>query len=117
LLYSCITKKNECFQNNFNFTEQREAFSTLYFKLADALSLQIGRKLDIFTGACFAHLGVLCLPTIPESKQRQTEANLKKILVQQCLYNNTSLWIYWKGPDGEAIREFAVNSIGDVHKI
>jgi len=66
LLYSCITEKSECLQTNFNNKEQREAFSTLYFKLADAFSLQIGRKLDIFTGACFAHLGVLCLPIIPE---------------------------------------------------
>jgi hypothetical protein len=117
LLYSCITKKNECLQTNFNFKEQREAFSALYFKLSDALSLQIGRKLEIFSGACFAHLGVLCLPYITESKQRQSEANLKKILVQQCVYSNTSLWIYWRGPDGESVRECAVNSIEEIHKI
>jgi hypothetical protein len=70
LMYSCIETKNGCLKKNFAYLEQREAFATLYFKIADALSHQIGRKLDIFTGACFAHLGVLCLPTIQESKQR-----------------------------------------------
>jgi len=33
------------------------------------------------------------------------------------MYKNTSLWIYWIGPEGEPVRECDVKSIEEIHKI
>ena len=45
---SCIRQKNDDLARNFDSHEDREAFTHFYLKIADALSQQIGRKMNVF---------------------------------------------------------------------